>query len=77
MGKKVYSLNSIIEFGKYKNKCLKDIIDINPKYVEWLKNNAKNNFEMDNESKNYLVDRLVINSLNYVKLKIKRKYGNY
>ena len=73
----IYSLSDILKFGKHKGKTLKNVIDIEPKYVEWLKNNAKDNFKMDNESKNYLVDRLVINSLNYVKLKIKRKYGNY
>lgn len=73
----IYSLSDILKLGKHKGKTLKNVIDIEPKYVEWLKNNAKDNFKMDNESKNYLVDRLVINSLNYVKLKIKRKYGNY
>lgn len=72
----LYSLNDILDIGKYKGLSVKDVIDKNPKYIEWLKNNAKNNFELDNNSINYLVDKLVINSLKYVKNKIKKKYGN-
>lgn len=77
MANTVYSLGKVIDFGKHKGKILKDVIDSEPSYVEWLKNNAKNNFVMDNESKNYLIDKMVINSLKYIKTKIAKKYGGY
>lgn len=66
-----YKLSDTLAFGKYKHKTLQYVIDCDAKYVEWLKTNRKDIFEIDNKSTNYLIERLVLNSLLYVKFKTK------
>lgn len=67
-----YRLNDKLVFGKFRYKTLQCAIDTDPKYIDWLKNNAKNNFEMDEDSITYLIDKLVVNALVYVKNKINK-----
>ena len=30
-------LDSVLEFGKYKGKSVKEVLEINPAYVKWIK----------------------------------------
>ena len=30
-----YDLDDLLTFGKYKNEIIEDIIDLDPKYIEW------------------------------------------
>jgi len=30
-------LDSVLEFGKYKNKSVKEVLEINPGYIKWIK----------------------------------------
>ena len=71
---KSLKLTDKIPIGKYKGRILGEIIDLDPKYIDWLHNHAKDNFSMDNASVNYLVDRLVIKTLLYVKNKVNKSY---
>lgn len=73
-----HNLNDKLPIGKYKYKVLREVIDKHPQYVEWLRSNANNNFEMDNVSINYLVDKLMESLLIHVNhcVSNKNKYKN-
>lgn len=66
-----YKLSDTLAFGKYKHKTLRYVIDCDAKYVEWLKTNRRDIFEIDKVSTDYLIEKLVFNTLVYVKLKVK------
>lgn len=68
-----YGLNDTLAFGKYKFKTVKFIIDTDINYINWLRGNATHIFLMDKDSMNYLTDRIVINSLLYVRNKARQK----
>lgn len=55
-----HTLNTKVGIGKYKNYPLVEAININPSYIEWMRINARNNFEMDEKSKAYLADRMAL-----------------
>ena len=58
-----YTLLSIMKFGKYKGNTLQDVIDDDPRYVQWCINELEW-FKVDQEAKMYLQEAL-------------SEYGNY
>lgn len=60
VNEKVYdpkSMNDYIPFGKYKGECVGDVIEKDPKYMEFLVLNL--NFSIDEECKDFLDDMLI------------------
>lgn len=53
----VYSLDDVIDFGKYKNKTIREIIDDDPDYIEWALDETDNfGFDLDLEAYYYYQD---------------------
>lgn len=68
-----HSLRDKLNIGKYKYYKLQDAIDINPSYIDWLRVNAKNNFEIDGVSEAYLIDKLTLFSIVNMNKHLKNK----
>ena len=49
MQNKIYSLDSLIDFGKHKGKTIKDVICKDVTYIEWAVTQVTS-FELDNEA---------------------------
>lgn len=46
---KVYGLNSVLEFGKYKGQTIKQVLEQNVDYITWCLENI-NHFALDEEA---------------------------
>lgn len=72
-----YNLKDKMLIGKYKHHTIQDAIDINPSYVDWLRVHAKNNFEIDEITEAYLVDRLVLFAISNMNKHLNNKNIKY
>jgi len=57
---KKYSVDSILEFGKFKGESVKKICESNPSYFEWCINNI-DKFCLDSEAMDYISQKLKFN----------------
>lgn len=69
-----HTLTTKVSIGKYKNYLLIEAIDIDPSYIEWIRVNAKNNFEMDEKSKAYLADKLSLYAIRNMNKHLNKRY---
>lgn len=50
---KLLTLNSVLTFGKYQGMTVEDVCDLDPNYMDWVRENVTR-FEIDTEVDKYL-----------------------
>lgn len=45
----MYGLNEVFTFGKYRGKSISEVLEANPKYLEWAIENVSN-FTLDEKA---------------------------
>lgn len=53
----MFGLTDILNFGKYRGRCLQTIIREDPQYIDWARNNISY-FELDDEAEEELYEYL-------------------